>query len=148
MKRISVLVATLWLAGCGALTQGVQEQETGVAAVDDRLAGTRWRVETIAGQPLPVTLRPAVNFAAGGRLSGMAGCNRFNGRYRLLEDGRLNVTALVVTRKICFPAVMIHEQSLLRVLEDAQSVEWSGTALLLRSSHERRSSRLVALPAG
>lgn len=147
MKRISVVLAAclaaFWLAGCTAWSETGPEGTQPKAG--DELAGTRWQVATIAGQGLPDGVRPTVAFGADGRISGMAGCNRYSGRYRL-EGQRLAVSDLASTRRICFPAVMIQEQSLLRVLEDVQRIERNAGELLLHSSHERQGSRLLLLP--
>ncbi|NVK41674.1 MAG: META domain-containing protein [Oceanospirillaceae bacterium] len=142
MKRISLLAAALWLGGCTAtLAPEPALQDT---AVSDRLAGSRWRVETIAGKPLPASIESTVEFGPDGRLFGMAGCNRYRGRYRLDGD-TLQVQQLVTTRKLCFPTIMIHEQSLLRVLQGARRIEREQGQLLLESRNEQGVSRMAAI---
>ncbi|GGO80741.1 hypothetical protein GCM10011348_18110 [Marinobacterium nitratireducens] len=137
-----MLATCLWLGGCYA----VVPPSTGGGASNDplHLEGSRWRIETIAGKPLPETIESTLVFGDDGHISGMAGCNRYSGRYRL--DGRqFSVEELVTTQKICFPAIMAHEQSLLRVLKGALSLERDAQQLLLESRNEREVSRLAAL---
>lgn len=140
LKRISLLAAAFWLGGCSALLEHSLGDQASLR--QNELAGTRWRVETIAGKSLPGMIESNVAFDADGRISGTAGCNRFSGRYRL-NDGELSVANLITTRKICFPAIMAQEESLLRVLEGARRIERDSGLLLLESANERQVSRMV-----
>jgi heat shock protein HslJ len=50
------------------------------------------------------------------------------------------------TRKLCFPAIMVQEESLLRVLRTAQRIQWTADELILESARERGRSRMIPLP--
>lgn len=73
------------------------------AAAAPSLPGTRWELVEIAYNDDKV-LRPAsgesmtVNFFLDGKVSGMAGINRFNGTYTADKDGVLKVGPLASTR--------------------------------------------------
>ena len=65
-----------------------------------RLIGTSWRLSTMAGQPplgpTPITLA----FAAGGEISGHAGCRGYTGRYEA-EGDRIRFPFLAMTDNVC-----------------------------------------------
>lgn len=137
------MVAVLLLAGCATATPPQAYQEHTVAG-DDALAGTRWQVVSVSGRTLPQSIRATLAFEPDGRISGTAGCNRYTGAYRVSGTG-LEVTQLVTTRKLCFAGVMAQEESLLRVLRNANAFERKPGQLLLHSNHEDDVSRLTPI---
>lgn len=82
------------------------------------VTGREWVVEDIAGGGVIDFARLTMTFAADGTLSGLAGCNRYSGRYTL-DQRRITTAQLASTRKACAPALMNQETAFLALLESA-----------------------------
>lgn len=81
------------------------------------LAGTSWRIAGIQGEEVPGGVqgeRYRIAFEDG-RLSGIAGCNRFNGPFRT-EGERLAAGPIASTRMACAEPAMTHERFVLGLL--------------------------------
>ncbi|MBM3116684.1 META domain-containing protein [Jeongeupia naejangsanensis] len=104
---------------CVPVKQGAESMKA------NALQGAEWRVAD-AG-PRPATL----NFAADGRISGFAGCNRYFGQYTQNGDA-LKIGSVATTRMACDPAVMKQEAAFLQTLGQVQrfSVADDGTLTL------------------
>ncbi len=149
-----LLAAGLLVTGCTTLQQppaasvhrpsSDTEASSSPVVTRNRLADTHWQVISIAGQAVRESVRSTLHFDGNSRVFGMAGCNQFNGTYRLV-DSRLQVEQLITTRKLCFSAVMFQEESLLRVLRGAQRIELTLDELILESAREQALSRMVPL---
>jgi uncharacterized lipoprotein YbaY len=79
------------------------------------LAGTTWRVESLAGSTFADGAAAEITFGADGTISGSTGVNRFRGTYRL-DDDRLTVGPLMTTRMAGPPDAMERERVLLGIL--------------------------------
>lgn len=82
----------------------------------DELADSHWQIVEIDGSAVDGEAY-RLSFADG-RISGQAGCNRFNGTYFRGDEGDLDVTGLAVTRMACPEPRMSHERFVLRLLGD------------------------------
>ncbi len=100
------LSATL-LAACALLA--------GVHAVSAQLADSRWLVEDIGGRGVIDNLQTTIEFRAGGRAAGNAGCNRWMASWTA-GGPALAFTAAATTRKACLPAVADQERRFLAAL--------------------------------
>lgn len=109
------------------------------------LAGTTWIVEEVAGLPTLDEARPTLAFAAGGRVSGTTGANRFTGSYVLVGD-ELSFGPMATTRRVGSPEVMDQQRRLLAALSRPSHLRWEGSRLVL--AHEAASTRLVRQPSG
>lgn len=87
---------------------------------DAPLRGTEWRLQSLAGKPLPdidgavptLVLQPDND-----GFGGFSGCNRYFGSYRLDEDGHLaSFGSIGVTKRMCGIAQMRAEGAFLGVL--------------------------------
>jgi heat shock protein HslJ len=83
---------------------------------------------TITGTELTATFTPD------GQVSGDAGCNTYNGPYKL-EGTSLTVGPLATTRKACEPAIMDQETQFLAALQTPTTVEPSGATVTLRDAN-------------
>ena len=104
------------------------------------LAGTSWRVTGYNNGKQAVTSVLAgsnltMEFAAGGKLAGSAGCNPYSVPYKA-EGDKLSLGPAVTTRKMCAEPerVMEQEQLFLRALETVASVRVEGDRLELRTA--------------
>lgn len=118
------------------------------------LAGTTWNVtgyndgrqavvSVLAGTQLTVA------FAADGRASGSAGCNRFTGTYSASGDA-LKFGPAATTRKMCAEpdGIMIQEQQFLRALESVVTIRREGDRAELRMADGALAVTLLRDAAG
>jgi heat shock protein HslJ len=101
---VSVVVDGTRLNGCGGR---ILRQEL--------LAGTNWRIVGIDGARIDAAQGYSIAFTAD-RVSGQAGCNRFNGSYDDRRANEIRFSPLATTRMACPPPRMAHEQAVLRIL--------------------------------
>lgn len=98
------------------------------------IAGTRWVLGSVEGQPPVGTERPALSFMPDQTwITGNTGCNRFTGTFvRRGEDG-IEIGPLASTRRFCAQpeGVMQQEARILNLLESVDSYQASRTALVL-----------------
>ncbi len=93
-ERVTVRWRGRVLKGCGGMAQ------RGEASAPVALDGTEWRIDTIDGRRVTLGPRAVTLRFAGDRLTGQAGCNRLNARWRL-DRGRLAITEIAMTRRAC-----------------------------------------------
>lgn len=96
---ILVLLIGIVLAACGA----DDPDPTAVDGHPATLAGTAWRVVSIAGQRPPAGSEPAIAFDAT-TAKGSGGCNTFSGTYRYERTGALAFLDLAMTAMACLEA--------------------------------------------
>jgi putative lipoprotein len=75
------------------------------------LVGRVWIAEDIAGRGVVDRSRTSLSFGADGRVSGLAGCNRYNGSYTL-DGASLRFGPIAGTMMACPPALAEQEQRL------------------------------------
>lgn len=92
------------------------------AQVQASLTGVTWLAEDIGGDGVIDNLQSTFMMNEGGRISGMAGCNRFNGTVTL-HGATISVGPLATSRKMCPPAIMDQERKFLEALTKAKSFE-------------------------
>ena len=86
------------------------------------LVGTSWLAEDIDGRGVVDNLQSTLRFDTDGRVSGMAGCNRYFG-VATVDGGSISFGALGATRMACPPAIMDQEDRFLMALEKAKRFE-------------------------
>ena len=92
------------------------------------LADTDWLIVDINGAIVGGE-NYHLRFDGQGRLSGQAGCNRFNGPYA--QRGRtLTPGAIVVTRMACPGERMIHEARMLQLLRGPVQIHYRGGTMM------------------
>ncbi|MDH7970879.1 META domain-containing protein [Sphingomonas sp. AR_OL41] len=102
--RVTVMVGRRSFSGCGG------EKLTPTLA----LAGTRWMIAAIDGQPVRSTRTTDIRFT-GTRIAGNAGCNSFGGSYSQ-ERNTLVTRGLISTKMACPGAGMATESAFFRVI--------------------------------
>ena len=100
------------------------------------LAGTQWTLVAFGapGAETPVVPGTTItaDFAADGKLSGSAGCNRYNGGYTL-TGSKLAISALGSTKMACQQpdGTMLQETAFLGALQSATQLSIQGSTLTL-----------------
>ena len=95
------------------------------------LAGTSWRIVAIDDADVSREDRYQIQFEAD-RMSGRAGCNSFNGSYRVSSDG-FQAGPLAMTRMACPGPRMEHERTVSRILAGRVRLYYpDGDTLLMR----------------
>jgi heat shock protein HslJ len=118
------------------------------AAQSQSLAGTSWRATGINnGRQAVVSLvagsSVTMEFAADGKVSGSAGCNRYTATYQ--ADGRkLRFGPAAATRRMCAAVgVMEQERAFLKALETVATMRMEGDRLELRTAEGALAATLV-----
>lgn len=112
----------------------------------DAVSGPEWVVEDIDGGGIIDFSRVTLSFGAQGRISGLAGCNRYTGAYRQVGD-TLQVSGLASTNRACVPALMDQEDRFLKVLGSARSITWGARgALVIQGPGGSLRARRAGLP--
>ena len=112
------------------------------AQMNSALTGVTWLAEDISGDGVIDNLQSTFTLDESGRLSGMAGCNRFNGQAKL-EGTTMSVGPLATSRKMCPPAIMDQERKFLEALAKAKSFEIEDAFLRLLGDEDVPLMRLV-----
>ena len=123
-RRAALLASGLVLAACMAKPEG---------PLPDGLAGTDWRAQTLAGEPVADDTAVTMEFVGPDRIAGKAACNRYNGPVRV-EAGKLRIGPLLTTRMACPPPLMAAEAVFLAALEAATRLSRDNSALLLHGA--------------
>jgi heat shock protein HslJ len=133
MRGIAVLsfFMALALMTCGARAQAPAT-----------LTAVTWLAEDIGGDGVIDNLQSTFSIDHGSRISGMAGCNRFNGMVKL-EGAAISVGPLAASRKMCPPAIMDQERKFLEALAKAKSFEIEDAFLRLLGDEGVPLMRLV-----
>ncbi|HYC31381.1 MAG TPA: META domain-containing protein [Gemmatimonadales bacterium] len=106
---------------------------TPLKAEREALAGTKWRLVDLAGQPAASGVEATLEFGDDGSVSGNASCNNFRGTATVSGDA-ITFGPLATTRKMCDEVVMTQETAYLAALGEALRYEMKGRELLLHMS--------------
>ncbi|MEH6547622.1 MAG: META domain-containing protein, partial [Sneathiella sp.] len=90
------------------------------------LAGSEWQLRDLAG--MPVEEEAWIAFKGDDLVSGLGGCNRFNGIFSV-KKGKFNIGPLAMTQMACPPEMMETERGFSNALEATKSI--TATYLLL-----------------
>ena len=90
------------------------------------LAGSEWQLRDLAG--MPIQEDAWIAFKGDDLVSGLTGCNRFNGKFSV-KQGKFDIGPLAMTQMACPPNMMKIEQGFSKALEATQSI--TATHLLL-----------------
>lgn len=98
------------------------------------LVGSEWVVEDIGGAGIVDSSKVSLNFTDDSQISGRASCNGYGGAYSA-DNGALQVSRLISTKRMCPPALMNQEQRFMQLLTDAVHYEFdSNGALLIKTA--------------
>jgi heat shock protein HslJ len=110
----------------------VPEAAAGSASVLANLDGSHWRFERVAGQPVPAAVTATLRFADG-HVSGKAGCNAYNAKYRIEAEGAAHFQPGISTKMACLtPAgAMRVEHGVFAALRETTKVTLDDGQLLM-----------------
>jgi len=89
-----------------------------------------WIVQSIQDQPIIAKSTAKLIFSPENRLSGLAYCNNISTSYNT-QDNSISIAAIATTRKMCSPALMEQESTLIRALDKVRRFEISNGQLSL-----------------
>jgi len=104
------------------------------------LVGAAWRVEDLNGGGVIDKSQTSLEFNAEGRVSGIAGCNRYSADYTTGE-GKLSFGQAAVTRRACPPAVGEQERTFLDLFGAIGSYTFDGDGSLILKTADGRTIR-------
>jgi heat shock protein HslJ len=141
LLRLGLMAASILLSACAARTAAAPRETSGAA-----LAGQTWSLAALDGAKVTVPderSRPTLAFdAAGQRVSGHAGVNRFGGTYAP-EGAKLKFGPLLATKMAGPPELNDLETRYLRALERTEGWRIDGGELELLAG-ERVLARFAA----
>ncbi len=120
--RAGSLVASLaglsimTLAGCTAFA-------------DQSIYGATWLAEDIKGKGVIDNLQTTLEVARDGRVSGLAGCNRFTGKPQIQGDS-IDFGPVAMTQMACLPSVNEQEQRFITALSETKTYRFEDGGLL------------------
>lgn len=108
--------------------------------LDAGLLGEDWPLTHLNGESFGLEEGPTISFDEEGRIAGTAGCNRYMGEYKVIDDGGLEITMGGTTMMMCDDTAMDVERQILELLPTVNEYsidEDSGTLTLHTSEgHE------------
>lgn len=108
------------------------------------LAGTRWRLEDLAGAGVVDNVEATLEFGADGRVTGNGSCNGFGGR-ATVTGAAIEFGPLVSTRKACPEAIMNQETNYMSALEKAERFELKEPFLYIYAAGQSQPLRFVRM---
>ncbi len=115
-----------------------------MAVAEESILGATWLAEDIKGQGVIDNLQTTLEVSRDGAVSGLAGCNRFNGAPTI--DGQaISFGPLAVTRMACLPAVDAQEDRFLEALSQTHSYRFEGSFLLFLNPEGEEMIRFTKL---
>jgi heat shock protein HslJ len=130
----------------GAITGPLADHYV-LAKVTDGITEKYWKLVELRGQPVAGLEREPhlILKAAGGRVTGFAGCNGFTGSYTLDEAAaRISFGQLAMTRRFCSTGMEV-ERGFGEVLEQADSYSLNGDTLTLNRARMAPLARFEAV---
>jgi heat shock protein HslJ len=118
---ISLCVLSLVLAGCAS-----SGSQSGGA-----LTGKVWALTELMGKPPVTGTGISAQFTADGKVSGSAGCNRYNGTYTVSGSNITFSSPMATTMMMCEQAAMDQESAYLKALGEAKTFAVKGDQLTL-----------------
>ena len=145
LPRLFLLVAALSLAGLATSCSAPMRDDRPVLTWS--LTGTVWKLTSLNGNPVGANKLPSLTLdAATGKVTGMAGVNRFNGTFKQ-EGAALTFSPLITTRMAGPEAEMKIESEFLAALSHVTAWKADGLILILLAG-ETEVARFQGLPAG
>jgi heat shock protein HslJ len=95
------------------------------------LTGKVWALTELKGTPPAAGVGISAQFSSDGKVSGSAGCNRYNGTYTLSGNSITFSSPLATTMMMCEQAVMDQESAYLQALGEAKTFSVNGDQLTL-----------------
>ena len=135
----------LFLAGFALVTLKVmRDRAANTIPTVAELSASAWRPSHIGEMAVDDDSAMFVQFDADGRLTGHGGCNNFFSRYQL-DDNKIHVEPIGVSRKACAPAIMSIELSFVQALQLATTVAGVDKRMAMRNDRGQATVRFDAI---
>jgi heat shock protein HslJ len=134
----------LFLAGIALVSFVSMSKRANTVPTVVELSASAWRPSNIGEMKVDSDSEMYVQFAADGQLTGHGGCNNFFSRYRL-EDNKIHVDPIGVTRRSCEPEIMSMELSFVESLQLAKNISGVGNRMAMRNDQGQATLRFVAI---
>jgi heat shock protein HslJ len=135
----------LFLAGFALVTLKVmRDRAANAIPTVAELSASAWRPSHIGEMAVDDDSAMFVQFGADGRLTGHGGCNNFFSRYQL-DDNKIHVEPIGVSRKACAPAIMSIELSFVQALQLATTVAGVDKRMAMRNDRGQATVRFDAI---
>lgn len=95
------------------------------------LTGKVWALTELKGTPPAAGVGISAQFSSDGKVSGSAGCNRYNGTYTISGNSITFSSPMATTMMMCEQAVMEQESAYLQALGEAKTYAVNGDQLTL-----------------
>ncbi len=116
----------------------------GTLGLEQQLQQGQWLLEDLGGRGVIDNLQTTLKFDSQGRISGLAGCNRYFGQYQL-KGKNIKFSNIASTRKACSGAVANQEYLFLSALEKAYQLQIDGPYLLIYSKELKQPLKFTLL---
>ena len=135
----------LFLAGFALVTLKVmRDRAANAVPTVSELSASAWRPSHIGEMAVDDDSPMFVQFEADGSLTGHGGCNNFFSRYQL-EENKIHVEPIGVSRKSCDAAVMSIELSFVQALQLATTVAGVDSRMAMRNERGQATVRFDAI---
>jgi heat shock protein HslJ len=135
----------LFLAGFALVSlMSMRNKAENAVPTLEELSASAWRPSNIGEMKVDNDSAMFVQFEADGQLTGHGGCNNFFSRYRL-EENKIQVNPIGLTRKSCASDVMSIELSFVESLQLATTITGVGKRMAMRNDQGQATLRLVAI---
>jgi heat shock protein HslJ len=136
IKKIAVLLTTLFLVSCSAETN--DQVQIANTLIESMQIQQQWRLVAIDGQAIDPQINSTLSISDGNKATGNLACNAFFGTLQVQEN-QLKIDKMGSTRKMCEDKVNAVEFIVAAVLSDWSEVSLDGESLtLLGKVHKLR----------
>lgn len=135
----------LFLAGIALVTlRNMSEEWESSVPTAEELSANAWRPSHIGEMEVDDDSGIYVQFETDGQLGGNGGCNRFFASYRL-EENKIKVNPISLTRRACPEPIMSNEKSFVQALQLATVVVGAEQRIAFRNDRGEPTLRLDAI---
>lgn len=134
----------LFLAGIAFVSFISMSNTANTVPTVDELSASAWRPSSIGEMKVDSDSKLFVQFETDGQVTGHGGCNNFFSRYRL-EDNKIHINPISVTRKSCAADIMSLELSFIESLQLTKNVSGVGNRMALKNDQGQATLRFVAI---
>lgn len=134
-------VASIGMVGPVVELLRIRKRPGGDASTN-RLMGTEWRLEDLAGAGVMDIVQATLAFPEEGAVSGNGSCNQFHGSVTV-SGAAITFGPLATTRRMCPEAVMNQETRYLEALNEADRFEIEGPFLTIHAANLPQPLRFI-----
>ncbi|WP_251450354.1 META domain-containing protein [Parasutterella muris] len=127
------IIATLVLSATAASAFAITAED---------ISANSW-MPLVKEQSSKCELPATITFHKDGKISGEPGCNYLTGTYQLDADGKIDLSGMGMTRKLCAKEYMEQEENFLNLLSRTHYLQKADKQLILLDADKKEVGRLV-----